>query len=652
MFTAVMEEDHLIKSENALFDIFVANDMFEDVSASLKDSNTPNVAVNIDEKNISDALEYWYKKGSLEVKHFNKPELIARIAVEKDGILFSRSRILDGQRFVMAGGFSRDSLGLEVSLNLMTPVLDRHSPISYSVASYIHHIVGKHAGYETTYRLSLGFCHIIQGASLFRMIGEECSRCAMLRKKYIECVMGPVSDHQLTICSAFYAAFCDLDGPYHVYVPGHERATRFRKEISAKNWIMTFVCPVTKLVNLQVIETKSAEGVLEALTRFGCENGFPNFLLLDQESSFMKAVKEAEIDLKDVNLRCFKERGIRCEVAPVSGHNFTGLVERKIRTAQEVFEKVGLKNKRLHSTGLQTVAKLVENEMNNLPLGFSYGRDADNTPLLKMITPNMMRIGRLHSRVLDGPVRFPSGPKDIMKKVEEIFDAFFKLWNVTMVPRLVPQPKWFKDSPEVKPDDVVYFQKDESDLSSKWTVGQVDSVTRSKDGVVRRASVRYHNAAESGPRLSDRAVRSLVRLFNVEDTYFIDDMSEFEKLMAELEKKSEKVDPVKLVKGSDGLFKVKDPVANPVELSCGCCCASHCALNVHNVAGSVIGVNLAHKVNIAASMEEFEFPHIYERDLFDDFEDVPIKSGCNMAEGKDELFDFITAMETDFGLDA
>jgi hypothetical protein len=181
----------------------------------------------------------------------------------------------------------------------------------------------------------------------------------------------------------------------------------------------------------------------------------------------------------------------------------------------------------------------------------------------------------------------------------------------------------------------------------------VDSVTRSKDGVVRRASVRYHNAAESGPRLSDRAVRSLVRLFNVEDTYFIDDMSEFERLMAELDKKSETVDPVKLVKGSDGLFKVKDPVVNPVELSCGCCCASHCAMNVHNVAGTVIGVTLAHKVNVALSMEEFEFPHIYERDLLDDYEeDVPVKSGCNMTEGKDELFDIITAVETDFGLDA
>ena len=142
-------------------------------------------------------------------------------------------------------------------------------------------------------------------------------------------------------------------------------------------------------------------------------------------------------------------------------------------------------------------------------------------------------------------------------------------------------------------------------------------------------------------------------MFNVEDTYFIDDMAEFEKMMVELDKKSEKVDPVKLVKGSDGLFKVKNPAETPVDLSCGCCCASHCAMNVHNVAGSVIGVNLAHKVNIAVSMDEFEFPHIYEQSLFEDFaEDVPIKSGCTMAEGSDELFDIITAMETDFGLDA
>ena len=291
---------------------------------------------------------------------------------------------MDGQRFVLASGFEKDSLGLEVQLNMMTPLLDRHSPIAYSIANYVHHELGKHAGYETCFRISLGYCHVIQGASLFREIGGECTKCNMIRRKYIEVIMGPVLDHQLTISSPFYAAFCDLDGPYNIFVPGHERETRSKKVLSAKAYIMSFACPVTKLLNLQVIETKSADGVLEGLTRLGCKHGFPKYLLLDQESSFMKAVKEAEINLKDLKLRSYREQGVLCEVAPVSGHNFTGLIERKIRTVQEAFDKIGLKKMRLHATGLQMVAKLTENNLNNLPIGFSYGRDSDNTPLLKL----------------------------------------------------------------------------------------------------------------------------------------------------------------------------------------------------------------------------------------------------------------------------
>ena len=176
----------------------------------------------------------------------------------------------------------------------------------------------------------------------------------MIRKKYIEAVMGPVSDHQLTISPPFYAAFCDLDGPYKIFVPGHERETRNTKVLNAKVYIMSFACPVSKLINLQVIESKSADGVLEGLTRLGCEHRFPKYLLLDQESSFMRVVKEAEVNMKDLRLRCYKEHGIRCEVAPVSGHNYTGLVERKIKTVPDVFKKVDLKNMRLHARATDT----------------------------------------------------------------------------------------------------------------------------------------------------------------------------------------------------------------------------------------------------------------------------------------------------------
>ena len=82
--------------------------------------------------------------------------------------------------------------------------------------------------------------------------------------------------------------------------------------------------------------------------------------------------------------------------------------------------------------------------------------------------------------------------------------------------------------------------------------------------------------------------------------------------------------------------------------SCGCCCLGHCKFNVHNVAGSLLGVNLASKVD--TDFEQLEFPNIFENYLFDvENYDVPIKS--SLVVEKDELYDVITSLETDFNLD-
>jgi hypothetical protein len=37
------------------------------------------------------------------------------------------------------------------------------------------------------------------------------------------------------------------------------------------------------------IETKTGDGILEGLTRLGCEVGFPYYMLVYQESSLLKA---------------------------------------------------------------------------------------------------------------------------------------------------------------------------------------------------------------------------------------------------------------------------------------------------------------------------------------------------------------------------
>ena len=350
--------------------------------------------VLLSDQDLGRSLEYLFRKETEVVKKFNKPELLKKISVERSGVLMSRSRLLDGQRFQLAGGLEEQNILTDYNIKLMTPLLDRYSPLSYSIGNHIHTEVAKHGGYETCYRESLNHCFIIQGLSLFRELGDDCTSCARKRKRFIDVNMGPVSDEQLTIAPAFYISMVDIFGPCKVYVPGHAMKTRHRNVVEAKCYVLVFACPVTKAVNLQVIEDKSADGVLDGVNRLGCEVGFPSFLFVDQDSGILKALREAKVELMDLQLLLQKVRDVKFKTCPVSGHNFHGLVERKIRTVQECLEECGFGTMRLHATGLQTVMKLVENDMNNLPIGFSYGRDSDNSPLLKLIFPNMLRCGR------------------------------------------------------------------------------------------------------------------------------------------------------------------------------------------------------------------------------------------------------------------
>ena len=236
---------------------------------------------------------------------------------------------------------------------------------------------------------------------------------------------------------------------------------------------------------------------------------------MDGESSIIAAFKDAEVTLVDAQFEIYKEHGIKFEKCPVAGHNAHGLVQRKIKTAQEIFKKSDFANKRLHTTGLQTLDKLTENMMNNTPYGFSYARGKENNKLMKLITPNMMRMGRVNSRNLSGPIKLPKGPTTMMKKVEETYQIFYNIYNDTMVMKLLLeiQPKWFKSDRDTKVGDVVFFRKDEaSPLKGSWTVGSIEVVERGRDGLIREVWIRYVNASENTPRFTNRAIRKVVKL--------------------------------------------------------------------------------------------------------------------------------------------
>ena len=194
---------------------------------------------------------------------------------------------------------------------------------------------------------------------------------------------------------------------------------------------------------------------------------------------------------------------------------------------------------RLHSMGWQTFGKLAENAYNNVPFGFSHGRAHDNTELLRILTPNMLRVGRSNSRALHGPIKLPANKKELLGHVEKLYAGWFRIFKDTVVPRLISQPKWFKVDRDLKETDIVYFQKRASDLGGEWTIGEVDQVVTGRDGLVRRAVIKYFNADENDPatgtyrpQFTDRAVRSLIKIWSLEEVSLFDDLADLEKYVS------------------------------------------------------------------------------------------------------------------------
>ena len=539
-------------------------------------------AAELTERFVNLSLNHLYRKAASEVKQFNSKKLVEKISVEQDNILFSKNRILDGMSFAELGDLQLSDLPV-MGVKAHVPIIDRHSPLAYSIGQHIHWNVAHHKGIESCNRFSLQNCSILQGMSLYKELAEDCMWCTRKRKKLIEVSMGPISDHQLSIAPPFWCAQVDLFGPLFCYVPGHERKTRRTAPAQVKTWILTTVCEVTKLVNCQVIEKSDSSGILDGMTRLGCEVGVPSILLCDQGSNLMKAIRETEVPMINLKLQFYEEKGIKFDVCSVGGHNEHGLVERVIRSLQESMEESGLKNQRLTATGLQTLAKLVENDHNNIPLGFKFDRDQDNTEVLKIITPNMMRLGRINTRALSGPLRLPHGASEMVEKVNKAYEAWFKIWSESYVQKLLFKPKWFKDDTDLKIGDLVYFQRSESELGNgTWSFGMISAIDRSRDGLIRKVTVKYRNALELEDRETFRSARKLCKLWSEDDWNLQDDLAELAVRLKGVVGDQVILDQVQHAHlGVHHVaFQPPDvvPPAQPQFPTDACCCSSHCRL--------------------------------------------------------------------------
>ena len=95
--------------------------------------------VKLSDDNLSAALEFLYRIGSKEILSTMSRKEVEKVGVEKDGILFCKSRMLEGQALESVGGLVK-KLNLQslVGVDFNVHLVHRNSPLAMSIALHLH----------------------------------------------------------------------------------------------------------------------------------------------------------------------------------------------------------------------------------------------------------------------------------------------------------------------------------------------------------------------------------------------------------------------------------------------------------------------------------------------------------------------------------
>ena len=454
--------------------------------------------VQIPEEYLERAENYFFHKATLEVKQFAKKTDYQDCSTHDGKILKYTSRILDGQPIADEG----EILGEAKSLHFARPIVDRYSPVAYSIMVYVHQDIACHENPVVVLRESRSLAFIIRGRDLANEIAEACISCRRFKLRMVQTEMGKQHPSTLTVAPAFFHAQIDLAGPWLAMCEHNCRS-------KVKVWALLFRCPATSAVAAYAMPACSTSAFLQAYTRHACRYGHPAKLFTDAGSGLLKACKEAKYSWAEVTSQINSKFGVGFshEVCPPFGHNFHGAVERSVKELKKLFGRIfgGL---RLQLLSYEAAFAYVANMLNNLPI--CLGSKVDNLGHRDILTPNRLIVGRNNLRAASS-IPTVNDASRISEHLAEVERAWWAVWEKERITDYVPQPKkWRVGGSNIQNGDIVVFPM-ESDNSAigepTWRTGRVLELIPGRDGVLRRLKIEYQNDEEKVYRTVTRDTR-------------------------------------------------------------------------------------------------------------------------------------------------
>ena len=473
--------------------------------------------VHITAEERQGAERYFFRKASEEVKKFMRKADYETCTIEKDGILYYKSRVLDGQVIEDHDGI----LGDVKPLHFVRPVADRHSPVSYSIMRHIHDDVAHHMNVAVMLRESRELCFIFRGRDLAIEISALCNRCKKAKAETVENEMSKQHPSTLRVGAAFSNVQIDMAGPWFAECEHSCRST-------VKVWALVFKDPATCAVAAYAMPASNSAGFVQAYNRHAFRHGHPVKVYVDAGSQLLKACEQAEMSWLEIShlISAHYGVGFDYEVCPPHAHYFHGAVERSIKEIKRIFNNM-FKGLKLHLLAFETAFSFCCNSLNNLPI--SLGSRTDNLGHRDVLTPNRLILGRNNKRSPDSLTQVPSNSR-LAEQLQEVERSWWKLWASEKLVDFVPQPaKWPRTNNNVAVGMVVIFPmaKPKSPIGEViWKYGKVAEILPSSDDLARRVKISYQNYKEEVWRSVTRSTREVAVIHTEDDLEFFKMMRE------------------------------------------------------------------------------------------------------------------------------
>ena len=474
------------------------------------------------EKDINRAENYYFYKATEEIKKFGQPKDLKENVVEINKILHYAGRIVDSTQIEC----EEDPFFDIQPLKFVRPVVDRFSPVAYSVMLHAHTRLARHKGVNFTLRESRTVAYVIRGRDLASEIDANCRKCKIFKSRLLKVELGKIHESRITIQPPFFTSQCDIFGPI-------DAACEHQHRSKVKIYGLVFKCPATCAVAIYTMQSYSTDSFLQSYTRFASRYGHPSHLQIDQGSQLMSGCNNMQICILDVKKQLSTHKvGVSFTTCPVSGHNFHGQVERCIKEIKSLFSRV-FSGLRLDILSYETAFSWIASELNNMPI--MLGSRCENLEYADLITPSRILLGRNNRNALTGYAR-TAKPSRLIKQMDDVYSAWWRAWYNQKLTEFVPQPNlWPQTSYVPQIGDIVMYVKSAPEQhfgETVWKIGRiVETPVSQTDAVCRTVVIEYKNHNENKFRTTTRSVRSIT-VVHSEDSLDIVQQLEVSKLQS------------------------------------------------------------------------------------------------------------------------